>query len=81
MANPKIYDVKASAADNFLNLLSTDNRFFYWNDTKFQNNNIGDNVFVIDRKSGKHYTATTLWSLIEQTKAQDKGFFFTWALR
>ena len=53
MANPKIYDVKASAADNFLNLLSTDNRFFYWNDTKFQNNNIGDNVFVIDRKSGK----------------------------
>jgi len=53
MANPKIYDVKASASENFLKLISIDNRYFYWNDTKFQNNNIGDNVFVIDRNKGK----------------------------
>jgi len=53
MANPKIYDVKASAAENFLRLLSNDKRFFYWNDTKFPNDNIGDNVFVIDRNNGK----------------------------
>ncbi len=53
MAGPKIYDVKASASENFIDLLSSDNQYFYWNDTKFRSNNIGDKVFVIDRNNGK----------------------------
>lgn len=44
-----IYEVKSAAAANAVELFSNDSNFFYWNETKFKNLNIGDFVFVVNR--------------------------------
>ena len=44
-----IYEVKSAAAANAVELFSNDSNFFYWNETKFKNLNIGDFIFVVNR--------------------------------
>ncbi len=53
MPNVKIYEVKASANDNFAVLKSKDGKHFYWNDAKFKYNEPGDYVFVINRSGNE----------------------------
>ena len=54
-----IYEVKNSASSNALDLLSHDSKYFYWNETKFLNLEIGDFVFVVNR-TGKWVFFTRL---------------------
>lgn len=49
MNRVKIYDVKTSASSNSHDLLSPDGKHFYWNDTQFKGNEVGDKVFFIER--------------------------------
>jgi energy-coupling factor transporter ATP-binding protein EcfA2 len=44
-----IYEVKSSASSNAQELFSNDSKYFYWNETKLKNLNIGDFVFVVNR--------------------------------
>lgn len=44
-----IYEVKSAASSNAKELLSDDSKYFYWNETKFKNLNLGDFVFVVNR--------------------------------
>lgn len=44
-----IYEVKSAASSNAKELFSDDSKYFYWNETKFKNLNIGDFVFVVNR--------------------------------
>lgn len=45
-----IYEVKKSAAtSNAAELFSDDSKYFYWNETKFKNLDIGDLVFVVNK--------------------------------
>ena len=49
MRKIKIYEVKSGSAENAVKLLSTDNKYFYWNNAKFLSNEIGDVVFIVNR--------------------------------
>lgn len=50
MQKIKIYEIKSGTAEiNAPKLLSPDGKFFYWNNTKFSNNEVGDFVFVINK--------------------------------
>lgn len=51
MKKVKIYEVKSGSAENALKLLSSDNKYFYWNNAKFLNNEIGDVVFIVNRNA------------------------------
>lgn len=44
-----IYEVKSAASSNAKELFSDDSKYFYWNETKFKNLNLGDFVFVVNR--------------------------------
>lgn len=44
-----IYEVKSAASSNAKELFSDDSKYFYWNETKFKNLNLGDFVFVINK--------------------------------
>lgn len=44
-----IYEVKSAASSNAKELFSDDSKYFYWNETKFKNLNIGNFVFVVNR--------------------------------
>ena len=44
-----IYEVKSAASLNAIELFSNDSKYFYWNETKFKNLNIGDFIFVVNR--------------------------------
>ena len=44
-----IYEVKTAASSNAIDLFSNDSKYFYWNETKFKNLQIGDFVFVVNR--------------------------------
>jgi hypothetical protein len=46
-----IYEVKSSAAPNADGLFSDDKKYFYWNENKFKNLDIGDFVFIVNRTS------------------------------
>lgn len=59
MKNVKIYDVKTSANNNYQALKSLATEYFYWNDSKFKENNKNDYVFIVN-KSGKEALFTTL---------------------
>lgn len=49
MRRIKIYEVKSGSAENAVKLLSIDNKYFYWNNAKFLNNEIGDVIFIVNR--------------------------------
>lgn len=51
MRKVKIYEVKSGSAANAAKLLSDDSKYFYWNNTKFSGNAIGDVVFIVNRHS------------------------------
>jgi hypothetical protein len=53
MPNVKIYEVKSSANENYWALKSKDGLHFFWNETKFNNNDIGDFVYVVNRTGGE----------------------------
>ena len=59
MKNVKIYDVKASANDNYSTLRVLEENAFYWNDAKFNENKVGDFVFVVN-KTGKEALFTRI---------------------
>lgn len=44
-----IYEVKSTASSNAKELFSFDSKYFYWNETKFKNLNLGDFVFVVNK--------------------------------
>lgn len=44
-----IYEVKSAASSNAKELFSDNSKYFYWNETKFKNLNLGDFVFVVNR--------------------------------
>lgn len=44
-----IYEVKSAASSNAKELFSDNSKYFYWNETKFKNLNLGDLVFVVNR--------------------------------
>jgi len=44
-----IYEVKSAASANAKELFSHNQKYFYWNETKFKNLNVGDYVFVVNR--------------------------------
>jgi hypothetical protein len=70
-----IYEVKNSASSNALELLSNNSKYFYWNDTKFVNLDIGDFVFVVNR-TGKWVFFTKLDKInIPVTEDGDTTFF------
>ena len=70
-----IYEVKNSASSNALELLSNDSKYFYWNETKFVNLEIGDFVFVVNR-SGKWIFFTKLDKInIPVTEDGDTTYF------
>jgi len=48
----KIYEVKTSSAENASKLLSPDGKYFYWNNTRFLNNENGNVVFFVNRTAG-----------------------------
>lgn len=70
-----IYEVKSAASSNAKELFSDDSKYFYWNETKFKNLNLGDFVFVVNR--------TDRWVLfskldkidIPTTEREDKTIF------
>lgn len=47
-----IYEVKSAATVNATELFSDDQKFFYWNDSKFKYLNENDYVFVVNKNSG-----------------------------
>lgn len=49
MRKIKIYEVKSGSSENAAKLLSTDDKYFYWNNAKFLTNEIGDVVFIVNR--------------------------------
>lgn len=63
MSKVKIYEIKSSAATSAPTLLSPDGKYFYWNDTYFQSNAIGDKVFFIN--------PTSKWALYTEVKVLD----------
>lgn len=70
-----IYEVKNSASSNALELLSNDSKYFYWNETRFVNLEIGDFVFVVNR-TGKWVFFTKLDKInIPVTENGDKTYF------
>lgn len=44
-----VYEVKSAASSNAKGLFSNDSKYFYWNETKFKNLNLGDLIFVVNR--------------------------------
>lgn len=44
-----IYEVKSTASSNARELFSNDLKYFYWNETKFKNLNLGDFIFVVNK--------------------------------
>lgn len=70
-----IYEVKSAASSNAKELFSDDSKYFYWNETKFKNLNLGDFVFVVNR--------TDRWILLSRldkidiptTERSDKTIF------
>lgn len=57
--NVKIYEIKASANDNYLVLHDLAWQSFFWNDAKFIKNDPGDYIFVVN-KTGKEALFTRL---------------------
>jgi energy-coupling factor transporter ATP-binding protein EcfA2 len=53
MQQTKIYEIKGSADPNYKILLDPEGKFFFWNDTRFRDNTLGDYVFVVNRYSGE----------------------------
>ena len=49
MQRVKIYDIKSTSADNARKLISSDNRFFFWNGSKFKSVEKDDYVIVVNR--------------------------------
>jgi len=69
MIKAKIYDVKKKASEKFVKLRSNDGKYFYWNDRRFPNDEVGDHVFVVNQ-----YTQKALYTVIEikNIKIQEK---------
>ena len=70
-----IYEVKSAASSNAKELFSDDSKYFYWNETKFKNLNLGDFIFVVNRTN-----RWVLFSKLDKTNIQtsesgDKTFF------
>jgi len=52
MRNIKLYDVHGtSAVENYLNLVTPDNKYFYWDSKKFGKYAVGDIVFWVNRSA------------------------------
>ena len=60
MIKSKIYDVKKKASEKFVKLRSNDGKYFYRNDRRFPNDEVGDHVFVVNQ-----YTQKALYTVIE----------------
>jgi hypothetical protein len=63
MAKVKIYEVKSGSAENAGKLLSPDGKFFYWNNSKFLGNELGDYVYFVNRYAN--------WALFTKLGAKD----------
>ena len=50
MENIKLYDIHGSSTiENYLTLITPDNKYFYWDSKRFIRNEIGDIVFWVNR--------------------------------
>lgn len=71
-----IYVISKSANQNALELFSNDSNYFYWNDNKFKNLNMGDYVFVVN-KTSRWVLFTTLDKIDIQTRENGQSTIFS----
>jgi hypothetical protein len=52
MTKIKVYEIKTSSAEDTRKLLSPDGKYFYWYNSRFKGDDLGDEVYIINRKDG-----------------------------